>query len=93
VLLEGFGELKKLNYLIGTRTLDLPACSTVPQPTKLLRAPTYKIVPHNSIGHVTFIQIQVVPGYENPLNSFYNDGRHEDSLSVNMLTSGASVVI
>jgi hypothetical protein len=30
---EGLGELKKKTYyLIGSRTRDLPACSTVPQP-------------------------------------------------------------
>jgi hypothetical protein len=40
VRLEGLGQLKKSNYLIGTRSRDLPACSTVPQPTTLLRAPS-----------------------------------------------------
>jgi hypothetical protein len=39
VRLEGFGQLKKSNYLIGTRTRDLPACTIVPQPTTLPRAP------------------------------------------------------
>jgi hypothetical protein len=38
VRLEGLGQLKKI-HLIGTRTCDLPACSIVPQPTTLLRAP------------------------------------------------------
>jgi hypothetical protein len=38
VRLEGLGKLKK-NPLIGTRTCDLPACSIVPQPTTLPRAP------------------------------------------------------
>jgi hypothetical protein len=38
VLLEGLGKLKKLNYLIGFRTRDLPASSIVPQPTTLPRA-------------------------------------------------------
>jgi hypothetical protein len=33
-------SIEKLNYLIGNRTRDLPACSTVPQPTTLQRAPT-----------------------------------------------------
>jgi hypothetical protein len=36
VRLEGLGQLKKI-HLIGTRTRDLPACSIVPQPTKLPR--------------------------------------------------------
>jgi hypothetical protein len=37
VQLKELGKLKKLNYLIGTQTLDLPACSKVPQPTMLPR--------------------------------------------------------
>jgi hypothetical protein len=39
VRLEGVGQLKKSNDLIGNRTHDFPACSIVPQPTTLLRAP------------------------------------------------------
>jgi hypothetical protein len=31
VRLEGLGELKKSNYLIGNRTGDLPTCTIVPQ--------------------------------------------------------------
>jgi hypothetical protein len=38
VRLEGLGQLKKSNDLIGYRTRDLPACSIVPQPTTLPRA-------------------------------------------------------
>jgi hypothetical protein len=38
VRLEPLGQLKKI-HLIETRTRDLPACSTVPQPTMLSRAP------------------------------------------------------
>jgi hypothetical protein len=34
VRLDGLGKLKKI-HLIGTWTRDLPACSIVPQPTKL----------------------------------------------------------
>jgi hypothetical protein len=37
--LESLDELKKSNYLIGNRTRDLSACSRVPQPTTLPRAP------------------------------------------------------
>jgi hypothetical protein len=37
--LEVLGKLKKCNNLIGNRTLGLPACSIVPQPTALPRAP------------------------------------------------------
>jgi hypothetical protein len=37
---EGLGELKKkLNVLIRSRTRDLPACSILPEPTTLPRAP------------------------------------------------------
>jgi hypothetical protein len=39
VRLEGLGQLKNSNDLIGTRTRDLPACSIVPQPTTLPHAP------------------------------------------------------
>jgi hypothetical protein len=38
VRLEGLGKLKK-STSSGTRTGDLQACSIVPQPTTLLRAP------------------------------------------------------
>jgi hypothetical protein len=38
VRLEGLGQLKKKIHLIGTRTRELPACSTVPQATALPRA-------------------------------------------------------
>jgi hypothetical protein len=35
VRLEGLGQLKNSDDLIGNRTRDLPACSVVPQPTAL----------------------------------------------------------
>jgi hypothetical protein len=38
VRLEGLGKLEKIQ-LIGTRTRYLPACTIVPQPTMLPRAP------------------------------------------------------
>jgi hypothetical protein len=42
VRLEGLGKLKKKsNGLIGNRTRDIPACSIVPQPTTLPRAPKF----------------------------------------------------
>jgi hypothetical protein len=43
VLLVGLGQLKKEIHLIGTLTGDLPACSIVPQPTTLPRAPYLKV--------------------------------------------------
>jgi hypothetical protein len=42
VRLEELGELEKSNDLIGTRSRDLPACSIVPQPTTLPRAPSHR---------------------------------------------------
>jgi hypothetical protein len=39
VRLEGLCKLKKISYLIGTRTRSLPACITVPQPTTLHHTP------------------------------------------------------
>jgi hypothetical protein len=38
VQLEGLGQLKNSNDLIGNRTRELPACSIVPQRTTLSRA-------------------------------------------------------
>jgi hypothetical protein len=37
--LEGLGQVKKSNDLIGNQTRDLPACSIVSQLTTLLRVP------------------------------------------------------
>jgi hypothetical protein len=42
--MERLGQLKKFTDLIGTRTRDLPTCSTVPQPTTLPRAPVVAVV-------------------------------------------------
>jgi hypothetical protein len=39
VPLEGLGQLKKSNDLIGNRTRDLSAFGKIPQPTTLPRAP------------------------------------------------------
>jgi hypothetical protein len=44
VRLEELGQLKKSNDLIGTWTRDLLACSIVPQPTTLPRAPGSSVV-------------------------------------------------
>jgi hypothetical protein len=44
VLLEGSGQLKKSNDLIGNRTHDLPPCSIVPQPTTVLRVPLFRVL-------------------------------------------------
>jgi hypothetical protein len=39
VRLEGLGQLKKSSDFIGNRTYDLSACSILPQPITLPRAP------------------------------------------------------
>jgi hypothetical protein len=66
VRLEGFGKLKKM-HLIGTRTGDLPACSLVPQPTSLPRAPCYKskcfiFRPHSLFTHFVWLTYLEVVG-------------------------------
>jgi hypothetical protein len=40
--LEGLGQLKKSNDLIGNRTRDLLACSKLPQPTTLCISKDWK---------------------------------------------------
>jgi hypothetical protein len=40
--LEGLGKLKKI-HLNGIRSRDLPACTIVPEPTTLLRAPKQEV--------------------------------------------------
>jgi hypothetical protein len=44
VRLEGLGKLEIFSDFMGTRTHDLPACSTATQP------PTLKRVPNNNIN-------------------------------------------
>jgi hypothetical protein len=39
VLMEGLGKSKIFNDFVETRTHNIPACSIVLQPSKLLRAP------------------------------------------------------
>jgi hypothetical protein len=39
--LEGLSKLKKKIHLIGTQSRDLAACSILPQPTTLPRAPVH----------------------------------------------------
>jgi hypothetical protein len=40
-----FRSIENSSNLIGNRTRDLPACSILPQPTRLLLAPTeHKVV-------------------------------------------------
>jgi hypothetical protein len=65
VQLEGLGQLVKTNNIIEIRTRDLPACSLVPQPTTLPRAPKFTFTVHfnellmnrfiNAVKHMTYI--------------------------------------
>jgi hypothetical protein len=41
VRLQELGELNKSNDIIGTQNRDPPACSIMPQPTIIPRAPFY----------------------------------------------------
>jgi hypothetical protein len=51
--LEELRKLKNSNHLIGTRTLNLPACSIVPQPSRLLHAQAKNRKQHNLYAHST----------------------------------------
>jgi hypothetical protein len=48
VRLEGLDKLKKKIHLIGTQSRDLPACSIVPEPTTLPRAPFFSCIKQNT---------------------------------------------
>jgi hypothetical protein len=43
VLLEGLSQLRKIIYLVGSQTRDLPACSILPQPLRY-RVPLYYVM-------------------------------------------------
>jgi hypothetical protein len=57
VRLEGLGQLKKSNDLIGNRTRNLPACSIVPQPTTLPRTPA------STLDYIEFLTVIIAPIY------------------------------
>jgi hypothetical protein len=57
-LLEGRGKLRKSNDFIGTRTRNLPACSIVPKPRTLPRAPNDYVLPSdNKYVAIQFIAV------------------------------------
>jgi hypothetical protein len=72
--LEELGKLKII-HLIGTRTRDLPACSKVPQPSTLPRAPSYQlsdslIACGNSLGNcVEYYYVEVQSDFIAPCRS------------------------
>jgi hypothetical protein len=54
------GRVKSIeitNELLGIRTRDLPACSTVPQPTTLPRAPQFFFPQSCEVFYITFSHI------------------------------------
>ena len=56
--------MKNSNDTIGNRTRDLQTCSAVPQPTALLRAPTYhNIICHKSEQNIIMCGFQKVAPY------------------------------
>jgi hypothetical protein len=57
VQLEGSGQLKKFSDLIENKTHCFPACSIVPQPTTLPRAPYLK---HNTNNNYDQISSNVI---------------------------------
>jgi hypothetical protein len=72
VSLEGLRKLKK-STSSGTQTGDLPACSIVPQPTMLLRAPACVVVHEHSkarCNNWNCISYQI-PGFLQWLNLNY----------------------
>jgi hypothetical protein len=57
VRLEGSDKLKKFNDLMGTLTRDLLACSIVPLPSTLPRAPTNfnGFIEDKGVGSLNFV--------------------------------------
>jgi hypothetical protein len=65
--LEGLDMLKNSNDLTETRNCDLPACSIVPQPTTLPRAPKYivfDLTNFRSLEHTEILYSVSVRKYE-----------------------------
>jgi hypothetical protein len=61
VRMEGLGQMKISNYLIGNRTLDFRICSTVPNPTMVpgvthIKAVIIKKITRNNIGVVVGLE-------------------------------------
>jgi hypothetical protein len=57
VRLEGLGQLRKSNNLIGNRNRDLLACSIVPQPTTLPRSHDIEIGNHEHINNLRVTKV------------------------------------
>jgi hypothetical protein len=64
---EGLGKLKKYIHLKGSRTLDLPACTIVPQPTTLPCAPCSN---HNE-SVITYAMLLEPTGLNAICNMYY----------------------
>jgi hypothetical protein len=77
VRLEGLGQLKKV-HLIGNLTRDLPACSIVPEPTTLPRAPILLYMQENYFD-TSCIQFQNVLPHKYYVSALFS---HSHSTSI-----------
>jgi hypothetical protein len=72
VWLWELGKLKKFNDLIRTRTREIPACSTVPQPSTVQRAP------YNTVK--VKVTLQPIVNWPLCLGFWYPSGTHDHIL-------------
>jgi len=57
---EGIMSMKNSNDTIGNRTRDLPACSAVPQPTALPRAPILPYIHSENTKRVSSLGLRII---------------------------------
>jgi len=57
-------SLKNSSDTIGNQTRDLPACSALPQPTALLRAPNYEVI-HVKYNENVSVLLSQLSGMQN----------------------------
>jgi hypothetical protein len=88
-------SVEKSNDLIGTRTHDLPACSTVPQPAMLLHALYFWLCQHDiNSGHsCTFLNtdLRVLPLCRPVHQYMFNCTMYWAALMYNSISIEASV--
>jgi hypothetical protein len=87
VRLEGLGKLKK-STSSGTRIGDLPACSIVPQPTTLPRAPIYLSTSSKWLFQYQYMYRGLLQGHEYGLGSRINKFSHYLFYSFSQLSVG-----
>jgi hypothetical protein len=61
-----FRSIQNCNGLIGNRTLDLPACSIVPQPTTLPRTPVKRAYTRKCVTGTTLYHLMKIFSTQNP---------------------------